>query len=150
MIDEDEDSGFLIRRASQDKLTYKNTIQRCIDWCLRAMGTFLFPMAVKSLERAIIFDIKGYKFKTNIEQIHIKANQFQQEEKIRLKNKLGRRFYKNAIQAKYKLQRENQYWLYIFDELMQLIADHNLLIEYQKTITVKEAGKTGDEFESEE
>jgi len=141
MKDEEEDT-LLIRKTSQDKLTYKNTIQNRINWCLIILGTKAFPTAVKALEHSIIFDVQGYKFKTNLEKIHKDANEMMTESENRLKEKLGRMFYRRPVQAKFKIRREEDYWIYIFDKVMQLIADHKLLIEYDKSISIV---KVGDE-----
>lgn len=146
MMDGD-DSEYLIRKTSEDKLTYKNTIQRRIDWCLIVMGSTQFPSAVKALERAIIFDIKGYKFKTEIGKIHdeVKDKSIQREEEQKIK--LGRQFYKRANQAKFKIRQQEQFWLDIYDSLLQLIADHNLLVDTEKTLPVKKVGENDSEKE---
>jgi len=140
-MNEDDEETLLIRKTSQDKLTYKNTIQNRINWCLIVMGkTNLFPNAVKALEHSIIFDVQGYKFKSNLEKIHNDAHEMMMENEKKAKNKLGRAFYKRSVKAKFKIRQEEDYWIYIFDEVMQLIADHKLLIEYDKSISIRKAG----------
>lgn len=140
MMDDDEESGFLIRKTSQDKLTYKNVIQNRINWCLMTIGTMSFPDAVRALERSIIFDLTGFRFKTELEKIHEDAKKRAEERKEQMKEKLGRGFLKRSVQAKFKIKQQEQYWIDVYDEILQQIADHKLLIDYEKTLSVKKAG----------
>ena len=146
MFEEDE-TGFGIRRTSEDKLTYKNIIADAINWCRKSMGTRHMPNAVQGLERIIKFDVKGYKLKTKLIEIQADLKAEKIERKKREKRRMGRNFYGNSEQARFKLRQSEWYWNKYFEEIIQLLADNKLLVETEKTIPVKEIGRRTDEKE---
>lgn len=146
----DDDTSLLVRKTSQDKLTYKNVIQQRINWCLMNMGTTDFPRAVKSLERCIIFDIPGFKFKAKIEIIHQKAELFVKVYEEGQKEKLGRWFFRRPIQAKLKIAKMEKFWISVYDEIIQLLAENKLLLDYEQSLSVKVVGQNVQEDISEE
>lgn len=139
MMDEFEDDSLptILRKTTEDKLAYKLEIADAIRMCRRFRGTMMFPYMVKSLEEIISFDVTGYKLRTGLEKIKIElANS--QKEYIKLKKlKKGKYFYKNSEQAKLKINVKEWYWSTYFMEIIQLLADYNLLFDKDKTVSVR-------------
>jgi len=139
------DFEYSIRKTSEDKLTYKNIIADAINWCRKSMGTMYFREAVKGLEKIIKFDVTGYSLLSEIENIQIQLN-IEKKEMIKYKkHKLGRHFYGNAEQAKFKLELSEWYWSAYFERIIQLLASNGLLFDTEKTIPIKEIGRVKDE-----
>ena len=145
MFEEDNETSFGIRRTSEDKLTYKNIIADAINWCRKSMGTRHMPNAVQGLERIIKFDVKGYKLRTSLQEIQVELNK-EKLHKIKIeKKRLGRNFYGNSEQARFKLKQSEWYWNEYFEMIIQLLANNGLLFDTEKTIPIKEVGRVKNE-----
>lgn len=144
MFDDNEGINF-IRRSSEDKLTYKNVITNVIMQYLHSYGDFSSQKAVKKIKSAIFFDVTGYKLRSKIREFE-QDLLLEREKKVEFeKKKLGRQFYGRANHARFMLRLEQWYWDSYFDCLLQLLADHNLLVDTEKTIPVMEVGKDSSE-----
>jgi len=125
------------RKTTPDKLTWKNEIQKRLDICIATYKTNLFPNNVERLIKTILFDVKGYKFKKEIdaevirldEMVKNSINHYQQEipeiwgDPIR------------QAQKRYDLQEWKYNELYNF--LFQLIAEKGLLLDTDVYIPIR-------------
>ena len=148
-IDDEFLGGFGIKKTSEDKLTYKNIIADAINWCRKNRGRKSFRDAVEGLIDIISFDVPGYKLLSSIEQIKKDVKQERDDKSKIREKKVGSSFNSNAYQAKFKLEMDEWYWNRFFIKIIQLLADHNLLIETEKVtkIRIKQPVEDDDEFE---
>ncbi len=140
--------GFGVKRTSEDKLTYKNIIADAINWCRKTKGSMVFIEAVGGLEQIIKFNVPGYKFIEEINNIKDKLTIEKKQRRDREARRQGRNFYGNAEQARYKLDESKWYWNAYFESIIQLLAEHNLLIDTEKLTKIK-IKREIDEDESE-
>ena len=136
--DETIDLGELgYRKTSEDKLTYKNIIADAINWCRRTRGSTRFKEAVENLESIILFDIPGYKLQSQIDDIKEEMAVERIEKINKEKEKHGRYYLRNSVQAKLRLEIARWYWERYFQKLIQLLARENLLLETQKVVKLR-------------
>jgi len=129
------------KKSIEDKLTYKNIIADAINWCRKRMGYTDFDEWVQGLENIISFNIEGYNFTDDLEEIKKELKEEllnREEEEI---TKKGRNFYKRANKAKFKWKQHKWYWNSYFKEIIQLLAEHNLLFDKERTIPYKQLGR---------
>ena len=139
MIEDEEEQylGLGYRKKSEDKLTYKNIIAEAIRKCLFTKGSTYFKEAVEGLEKAIYFDVTGYKLMTEINKIKKELEVGKYKIIRKMKRKLGVDFYGNKEQVELKIQVRKWYWETLFTRLIQLLADNNLLFETEKVTPIK-------------
>ena len=144
---DDEDGIFAVRRSTQDKLTYKNSIAQAISKCNSTKGTTRFKDNVQALASTIMFDVSGYSLASKLQEIkrsmYEKETQFIQQ-KI---DKHGKKIYYHANQAKLKIQVNEWYWNTYYESILQLLASHNLLFDTEKKIPVIKDNKKYDDEE---
>lgn len=145
-----EQKGFAIKRTSEDKLTYKNIIADAINWCRRSRGKLYFKNSVKGLEDIITFDIPGYTLESDMEKIRDKLNIEKKERRVKREKELGSDFYGNAEQALFKIEQSEWYWNAYFKKIIQLLASHNLLMETEKYIPIREKKQIEEGYEENE
>ena len=129
------------KKTIEDKLTYKNIIAEAIRKCMWTKGTKQFKDAVEGLEGVLYFNISGYTLKKDIDKIKDKLQIDKQKVINHYKRKYGRDFYGNKEQIDLKLDVRTWYWNTFFDELIQLLAEHNLLLDQERTIPYKRLGR---------
>ena len=126
-----------IKKTNIDKLTYKYTIQKIIDRCLQAQGQINYDEYVRAYVKALEFDVKGYKFLT---QIHKVLNRLEYQKKTLLLEYITTHWYE-ARNPKYLIPfRMKIYVLYyetLFRELQQMVANEDLLLETGKHVPIR-------------
>jgi len=138
LVDDDEiELG--IRRHSEDKLTYKLIIANAINECRRSERDYvLYENNVNGLINIIYFDVRGYKLKTQIEQL---ITELKKEREIMYNTdelETPRwKFFKTNYQHKLKLRIHRWYYRTLFQRILQILASENLLLETEKLISVK-------------
>lgn len=147
--DVDETSGFGIKRTSEDKLTYKNIIARAINYCLSLRGSKYFHIGVMNLVRTIEFNVSGYRFIDELNKIQQRIMVDKKKKIVSWQLEHGRKFYRRDQRAIMKLELYSWGWDVYFQEVIQLLAKNNLLIETEKTIPVIEVGQNQDEIKPE-
>lgn len=139
MRDEDQEiMGLGIHQSNRDKLTYKNIISDAINHCRQLKGHQNFNDAVEGLEDIIYMDIAGYRLRVKIETIKDELQTVGQEYITRLHKTMGRNYYRNANIAQLRLFMNKWYYEHYFEELIQLLAEHNLLLEHERYIPIRE------------
>ena len=134
---ESTQSGF-IRKTSEDKLTYKNIIADAINTCRRLQGYHEFRGSVQGLEKVIYMDIQGYRLTEKIDDIKKNLTNIGQEYINKLQKIMGRsEYYKNAHIAKLKIFMDQWYYEQLFEGIIQLLAEHNLLLETERLIPLR-------------
>lgn len=141
------EESLFIRRTTEDKLTYKNIIADAINSCRKCKGKLYFKEAVEGLVDIIEFNVRGYPLKNKLEKIRNNLEVEKKQRRIDRANEMGRRFYRRDVQAKFKIEQNEWYWRKYFKDIIQLLADNNLLMDTGKDIPVKEVGDTKDESE---
>ena len=136
----DEDTEYIdlgIKKTNIDKLTYKYTIQKIIEQCLNTKGQLGYYDHVDAYVDAIMFDIKGYKFKTKVKKLIQDLNVERKKEILNYLKKYGY----EAINPKYyfpfKHKLTKGYYEGLFEGLQQLVANEDLLLETGKTIPIR-------------
>jgi hypothetical protein len=95
--------------------------------------------------RIILFDIKGYTLKTEIEKIFKVIHEENEELIKKTRDKHGKNFKGRPFQAKFRLTLNRRYYERLFEEIIQLLADNNLLFDTEKSIPYKRLGRLGNE-----
>lgn len=129
------------KKSIEDKLTYKNIIADAINWCRKRRGYKDFDECVQGLEDIISFRIEGYDFRNDLKEIKGEIGEELKKREEREIEKLGRRFYKRANKAKFRIKQHKWYWNSYFKEIIQLLAEHNLLFDKERTIPYKQLGR---------
>jgi len=144
MNEDQEVMGLGIHQSNKDKLTYKNIISDAINTCRRSKGHKEFVNDVEGLEDIIYMDISGYQLRKQIETIKETIHVIGQEYINTLYHKSGRTYYKKATIAKLRLFMDQWYYERYFEELIQLLATHNLLLEHERYIPIREKSMLTD------
>lgn len=137
MNEPDAEIGLGYHQHNTDKLTYKNIIADAINFCRKLKGHKEFASAVDGLEDVIYMDIEGYRLRDKIETIKEHIYTKGQEYINSLQNRQGRFYYARANIAKLKLFMDQWYYERYFEELIQLLAEHNLLLEHERYIPIR-------------
>lgn len=138
MNEPDAELGLGYHQRNLDKLTYKNIIADAINYCRRLKGHKEFASAVSGLEDVIYMDIEGYRLRAKIENVKTIIQNEGQEYIHRLRENQGRdEYYKNAHLAKLKLFIDQWYYERYFEDLIQLLAEHNLLLEHERYVPIR-------------
>lgn len=133
---EDDDPIFAIRRNVQDKLTYKNIISSAIMRCNFSRGTNQFKYDVQALASTIRFNVTGYNLAKELNEIE-KNLVYEKKRFIDHQNNLyGIKLRFHANQAKLKIKTMEWFWNTYYENILQLLASHNLLFDTEKRIPV--------------
>jgi len=138
MNEPDAELGLGYHQHNLDKLTYKNIIADAINYCRKLKTYKEFAGAVEGLEDVIYMDIEGYRLREQIETIKTTIKTEGQEYIDTLRKNMGRdEYYKNAHIAKLKLFMDQWYYERYFEDLIQLLAEHNLLLEHERYVPIR-------------
>ena len=147
-MNEDEDAiALALKRSSADKLAWKIEIADATRDCRKTKGTFRFRYMVEALEDIIYVNIPGYHLSPEIDNIKKLLDKLRSEKIEMEKREKKRFFYSRPFQAKFKIKVSKWYWNTYYKKLIQLLAEHNLLLETQKYVKIKEVGKFGEHNE---
>lgn len=133
-----EYTGLGIKKSNEDKLVYRLEIQNAIQRCRLSIDTLEFRAALDGLISIINFDIVGYDFHTEINNIKYDLHV---ESKLRFYRYL-QRYGTEAAAAqnlmKYKLIEHNWYNHEMMRRIIQKLAEEDLLFETGKVTKYKE------------
>jgi len=135
----DDDTHSLgIRRSNEDKLIYKTEIQDAIRQCRRCKGLIpTFKHAVEGLVMIIEFDISGYKFFSQIQDI---KKQLRIEKTLRFcvyLEEYGLEAGHPINIANYRNEEYTWYYQTLFQRVLQMLASENMLIEDERWVPYK-------------
>jgi len=114
---------------TSDKLTYKNVLQRRVDYALSCLGSLMLEDAVISLRNACYFNQVGLPFKTEIDK-NLKKLEFEKAVKIGVIKRLHPGHWEHAgkrIQYEYAL--EEEFYTSELQFLIGMLSSHNALLE---------------------
>jgi len=154
MIDEHEEyeehDGYSLgnvgyRRHTYDKLNWKLEIQKRLDICLSTYRTDAFGKNVERVIKAVYFDVRGYRFRKQIDE---------KKEEL-LKNKLEIiDYYRNdkpeiwghpIHQASIKYDLTEIYYDALFDFVFQLVSEKGLLVDTDVYVPIRmKKGRFGE------
>jgi hypothetical protein len=137
---DDEESGLGIKKTNEDKLVYRLEIQDAIKTCRKSRSEIPgMKYAVDGLISIIEFDIQGYHFKRQIDTIKLNL---EMERKIRLLRFLRRNGLRSSNPLKIHIFKLNDFeWYYssLFQQVLQMLAKENMLIETEKIIRIHDS-----------
>ena len=130
---EDEVFDFGTRKGSRDKVTYRQVLYNVIMQYLNSYGQFNSKIAVQKIIRATNFDEPGMKLRTNIKKIGQELKQEKIERWEQYRNQYGRfKYNQRATQSKLKIEMHKWYWDELFDRILQVLADNQLIVDHNK------------------
>jgi len=144
--DEETILGLGTRKGTRDKLTYRQVLYNVIMQYLNSYGNFNSRRAVEKIIHATRFNEPGFELKNSIDTI---KEELQEEKKIKWnewKKQIGKfNFSRRSTQSKLKIQLQKWYWDELFDRILQVLADKDLIIEHNKLQKIRVKGTNIDD-----
>ena len=138
--DSDEETvlGFGTRKGTLDKLTYRQVLYNVIMQYLNSYGNFNSRQAVEKIIHATRFNEPGFELKNNIDIIKKELQIEKRKKWDEWKQQIGHfNFNRRSTQSKLKIQLQKWYWDELFDRILQVLADKDLIIEHNKLQKIK-------------
>ena len=98
------------RKHTEDKLAWKNEIQKRFDICIATFNSPMFFNNVERLIKSIIFDVKGYRYKTRIEDKRLELKRQMQSSKMYYQQYYPEIWYHPIHQVELKYDLNEQYY----------------------------------------
>jgi len=144
--DEETILGLGTRKGTRDKLTYRQVLYNVIMQYLNSYGHFNSRRAVEKIIHATRFDEPGLELKQSIDII---KNDLQIEKKQKWddwRKQIGSfNFNRRSTKSKLKIQLQKWYWDELFDRILQVLADKDLIVEHNKLQKIRVKGSNIEE-----